>query len=974
MRFTVFTGPDPEANLRELLKRTPLRVGPVCAVAPDSRSVADLERMLAVYSGGAFAGHRVFTLEGLARAVLSLDGPLPETIPAHVKRALIGEIASRRIGSRTPWSALAAYPGFLDILLSFLEDARSSDRDPARGHDLESVASAYDTHLRRLGMCDHEGWIARALEGDLAERFCATLEGSFIIHGFYDLTDRQWRFLERFIRRAKCAAATLTHDPTRPLLFALPDLLLQRCRALGAKVVETAPRFTPGTGAVLRGFRGGVYSGEVHPDRVQLHTFRSMESEADWVAGTIRLGIASGEWDPGDIMIASRYRPGYGSAMHIALRRNGVPVEGGITRPLANHPVTRLALTAIEACIRPDDDELLRAVRLSVFTGTPGGKRSDPVEGADFDDRAWNCMVEDGSPEDFALSVRKMLDLLRVRDNLDGGGDPVCAASEVAAWSRLQEALDTFVTFYTPLKRMMHAAEFSRLLRQFLQDITLAEDPSPGRGVLLADAGHARYAARPVVFLTGMTNSAFPGRYGGFSLHHPEYARWKRDHAEAEDALLFYLAMQGAHTLNFTFPGIDDEGRDSTLSPYVREIRDANSSWIPVTFHHGVPGAAWEGGSADHRGHEENLMRALKTEGGGESPFLDHLEETDAPAAARLWKAVRTFGKLADDEGLPFRSERTREMVRREWGPERVFGVTDLEKYAACPVQFCLARVLGLTVDHETPGEMDPADRGTVIHEILARFHRERLERGDAAPPDSGRDRERMRKICEEIFAARTDVFESLHPVVMLAEKRFILDWMETFLTSEGEYFRSESFRPAFLEADFGLSRRDVPAANPPLRIGDGEDALLVGGRIDRIDLDHTVEPPRLRVIDYKTGERKASFRDLESGRDLQLALYLRAASEGIAPGGAIHDAAFYSLRELELSRYRMPRKGPVTGEEWNALIGEACGHAARMASAIRTGEFPAGKCAKNGYCEFRPLCRGGRNTGEGEEDADADS
>ena len=973
MRFTVFAGPDPDANIRELLKRTPLRVGPVCAVAPDSGSTADLERMLAVYSGGAFEGHRVFTLEGLARAVLSQSGAAPETISAHVKRALIGEIAARRIGSREPWSALAAYPGFLELLLSFLEDVRGSDREPAKGHDLESVATVYDTHLRRLGMCDHEGWIARALEDGLAERFCATLPGSFIIHGFYDLTDRQWRFIERFISLSKCSAASLVHDPSRPQLFALPGLLLQRYRELGATIAEVAPRFPEGTGVVFRGFRGGENTGEAHPEHVQLHTFRSVESEADWIAGSIRRKISTREWNPGDIMIAERYRPEFGGALHIALKRNGIPVEGGVSRPLANHPVTRLALTAIEACIRPDDDELLRAVRLSAFTGKNGGEM-DSGGGADFDDRAWNCMVEDGSPEDFVLSVRKMLDLLRVKDNLNGGGDPVYAASEIAAWSRLREALDTFVEFYTPLKRMMHAAEFNRLLRQFLQDITLAEDPSPGRGVLLADAGHARYAMRPVVFFTGLTNSAFPGRYGGFSLHSPAFARWKREHAEAEDGLLFYMAMQGARTLYFTFPGIDDEGRDSTLSPYVREIRDANSAWLPVVFHHGVPGAAWEDGSSDRRGRMENLLRALKADVSQAPALLDRLERIDAPAAAFLRKGIRTFVELAEDEGLPLRSERSLEMVSRDWGPEHVFGVTDLEKYVACPVQFFLAKILRLKVDRETPGEMEPADRGTIIHEILARFYRERIERGETAPPDSEADRHEMRKICETVFTARAEMFEPLHPVAMLAEKRFILDWMETFLSTEGEYFRSEPFRPEFLEADFGLSRRETPAQHPPLCIEEGGDSLLVGGRIDRIDLDRSTDPPRLRIIDYKTGERKAYYKDLEAGRDLQLALYLRAAAEGVASGSAVYDAAFYSLKELEFSRYKIPRKGPVTGEDWDALIEIARSHAVRIAKAIRAGTFPAGECAKNAYCDFLPLCRGGRNTVEAEEDTLADS
>lgn len=978
MNLTVFTGPDPDANLLELLNRTPLRIGPACAVTPDSRSAGELERMLAVISGSAFAGHRVFTLEGLARAVLSQAGSVPETIPGHLKRALVAEIVSRRIGSGSRYAGLAAYPGFIDLLVSFLEDVRGSDEELARGHDLEAVASVYDTHLRRLGVTDHEGWISLALEDDLVERFAGSLAGSFIVHGFYDLTGRQWRFLERLLRRAGRGAVSLVHDAARPRLFALPSLLLDRFRALGARVVEVEPRFPEGTGGVFRGFRGGVYGGESSQSDVQLHTFRSAESEAGWIAGTLRNGLAKGKWESGEIMIVSRFRPEYGGAIYNALRRNGIPVEGGFSRPLENHPVTRLVLAAVDSCIRPDDEEMLRAVRQSVFTGNPRGQR-EPGGGADFDGRPWNCMVEDGPPEEFVRSVRKMLDLLRVKDNLNGGGDPVRAAFEMAAYSCLLDALDSFVVFYTPLRRMMRAEEFSRLLRQFLRYISLDDTPASGRGILLADAGHARYVSRSVVFFIGLDNTAFPGRHGVFSLHGPGFAQWKREHAEMEDALLFYMAMRGARTLYLTFPGIDDENRDSTLSPYVREIRDGNAGWLPVAFHHGVAGAAWEGGASDRRGRSERLMRVVKQNAGHAEAVLARIEESDADTAALLRNSIRGITELAENRGFVLRSPRSLDAVLHDWGHERVFGVTDLEIFAACPVRFFLSRLLRLKIERETTGEMDPMDRGTVIHEILARFYRERIGKGDPAFLDAVSCRGDMRRICAEVFTGNAEVFAELHPVVMLAEKRFILSWMEAFLESETEYFRDSTFRPEFLEVDFGLRRRgmtpeEFSEPHPALRIGKDGDPVLVGGRIDRIDIDRVSEPPLLRVIDYKTGGRNASLRDLEEGRDLQIALYLRAAEEGVAPGCAIHDGGFYNLREMGLSRYRT-RRGPLTGTEWDGYIDAVCGTVAQAVASIREGRFPAGDCGRSEYCDFRGLCRGGRSApedeGEGEANAD---
>ncbi|MHB9029003.1 MAG: PD-(D/E)XK nuclease family protein [Candidatus Latescibacterota bacterium] len=970
MPFTVFTGPDPEANLNALFGRTPIRNGPLCAVTPDSRSVTDLEKTLARALGNAFTGHRILTMEGLARAVLSQAGPVPETVGPHIQRALAGELARKRVGAHSRFAALAAYPGFVDLLVSWLEDARSSEGQVAPDRELEQIASAYDVHLKRLGMTDHEGWVTLALANELVERFCRSLTGTFIAHGFYDLTDHQWQLLELFIRNARRSAATLVYDPARPELFALPGRMLSRFLTLGARIVEVAPRPAPGTGAILRGFRGGEYIGEADPDKVTIHTFRSVDSESDWIAGTIRSMLAAGVRHPGEIMIVSRFRPGFGSSLHTALRRSNVPVEGGIPRPLVHYPVIRLALAAVEASIHPDNEELIRTVRSSAYTG--GIAFGDA--GLGRDDRAWNCMVEVGSPEDFVLSVRKMLELLGVQERLDGGGDPVCAASEIAAYVRMQELLDEFIAFYTPLRRMMQAGEFARLLKQFLQDASLPDMPSPGRGVLVTDVTHARYISRPVVFITGLDNSAFPARTGGFSLHEPGFAQIKRTHAELEDPLLFYSSMQGAEKLYLTFPGIDDDGRDSTLSPYLREIREKNQTWLTAEFHHGVAGSAWEGGCCNLLGRAETALRFLKRERNDASGLLVGMYARDPALGMFLRNAIRTFISLAEDQGFRLMSPHSLEAVHRDWGDIRVYGVTDLETYAACPVRFFLARLLRLAVERESGGELDPADRGVIIHECLARFYRKRIDRG--TPGFSAGDletcRKEMRDTCEQVFTEQSEVFAALHPVAMLAEKKFILSWMEAFLDHEADYFQRQRFRPEYLEVDFGRSRRERQKLYPPLQLGEGAGKFSVGGRIDRIDVDRSGDKSIFRVIDYKSGSRSVSLRNLEAGRDLQLALYLKAALECILPGCGIHDGVFYSLRELDFSAYRLDRK-PLEGSSWEEYIRIACGKAAEAVNGIRGGFFPVGDCARNGYCEYRPLCRGGRESA-GEEAADAGS
>ncbi len=966
MPFTVYAGPDPDACLRELLCRTPLRVGPLTAVVPDSRSVEAFERMLAGVLGNAFAGHRVYTMEGLARAVIACGGPVPETVEPPVKRALAAEIVRHRFGEHSAYGALSAYQGFVELFSSWLADVRSGDADMPGDRELRSAAEAYENRLGRLGATDHEGWMLGALEGDLPERFATAMPGVFIVHGFSDLTERQGTLIGRIVETARRSAATIPYDATRPELFAVPGALLDRYRAFGAEVVEVFLNSVSGVRAVERRFRGAGATAVYMSGDVAVHTFRSVTSEADWVAGTVRSLVESGDFAPGDIMIASRVRQGFGSPLAAALARNGIPVEGGIPIPLDRHPVVRFILAAVEASMHPFDERLIRVVRTSSFAGPGHGG------GRDFDDRAWNCMVEVGSPDDFTSSVRTMLDILGVEGRLDGCGDPLKAASERAAYARFLELLDMFAGFYTPIRGMMQAAEFNRLFRLFLRDASVPDAPATGRGVLVADANTARHAVRPVVFLTGLDIASFPGRRGSYSLHEPRVARMMREHAQKEDPLLFLMAFHGASKAYFTFPGIDNEGGDSAMSPYLREIVTYSGGKIEPVFHRAVPGAAWEGGSGNRRGGAERLVRMLREDPGRAQKFLDAASHIDARLTEETRQAVLRTVAGADERG--YRIESGLDDLRREWDDHRAFTVSELEDYAVCPIKFLFSRLFGLDIEMKFPGEINPAERGMIVHDILARFHRAVMERGGIDNAFSDRDamKRLMGDICERVFSEHADVFTGLHRVAASSERRFLRGWMEAYLEREEAYAAGEPFRPAYCEVGFGRHVRDGAEEHPPLSVGHDGETVLVQGRIDRIDIAPGRRSPLVRVIDYKIGGYTASGADLAAGFDLQIPLYLKAAVESIMPGAEVHDGMFYGLREMELKGYRIDRK-PLTGDGWQEFINVACTAAVASARGIRAGLFPSAGCGKNDRCGFLSICRGGRGR-DTMENGDADS
>jgi len=962
MNLTVYTGPDPSANLAELLKRTPFRRGSVCAVVPDRRSVTAMQKHLAELSGNAFMGHRVYTMEGLALAILSYNDCPSTIIPDHLKRALVTEIVKSRIGEHSKFAAVAEYPGFVSLLVTFIEETRSRfggkvSSDP----ELVSITTAYESHLRRLNLTDHEGVVSLALESDSIERFAAAFNGSLILDGFYDLTERQFKLLRRLFEAFSLSAATLVNDPSRPALFGLPDILLSGYRSVGARLIEVSGSEHSVPGDVLSGFRGGTYPPFGDSEYVQIHTFRNETSEADWIAGTVHSMLQAGTFSPEDIMIVSRFRPGYGSPVERALRREGIPVRDGFSRQFTTHPVVRLAIDALEASLHSEKEDLLSSVQRSCFTGDQSFRKYDFLDG--IDDRGWSCMTASvDSPEGYAASFKKMIECLKVKDNLNGGGKRERAVSEMAVYERLFELLDEFTAIYSPFRKMMRLNEFNRLLNDFLGSVSISDRPSPSAGIEVLDVNHARYVKRDIVFVTGLDDSTFPDRYYNYSLHNSDINSELREHHRMEEPLLFYMSACRAKRLYLTFPGIDDEGRDNAMSPYLREIYEGTSSWSSPHFHTYVAGAAWEQGTADGRGQKEQIIRILKRDFTRASSILSYVNAHDNSKGKCIRKAVESFISRVEDTGIDISTHPSFEETQHEWSRERVFAVTDLEMYISCPIRFFLKRIMSLSPELPVTGDIDPATRGHLVHVILARFYSERVKRYGKAVFDVNElsdCKDMMKEIVEDVFERSVHRIGKLHPVMLLAEKRFLQLWMESFLEHEIEYFEQTNFEPSGFEIDFGLTGGNR-SSYPFLKVTHEKETVLIGGRIDRIDLETSGEDRYLRIIDYKTGLIKNSNKDLVMGYGLQIPLYLAAAVENIFSGSLIHDGVFYSLKEMEFKTYRNKSRKQIIRDEWNEYIENACKLAANAASKIRIGYFPAPEDEKEctDRCEFRSLCR----------------
>ena len=949
-----------------LFRKTAIEKGPLCVVVPDARAVEAMQQRLAKLYGGAYLGHSVYTFEGLAHDILTASESAPEPVSTPVKRAILTELVKGRMGAGSRYEGIASYPGFVTLFIAWLEDTRSGSVSMStEDSELSALANAYADTLSRLNLDDHEGIVLKALEDSFPEIFAERFGGAFILDGFYDLTPKQLELVRRLVEAFPRSVATLPIDNKRQDLFSLPLTLLKKFQAIGAKTVDVTPDYASFPDSVLAAFHSENHKAlqsNVNGS-IELHTFRNTNSEADWLAGYIRDMIARDNVNPRDIMLVSRFNPSFGTPLVMSLLRYGVPVEGGISRRLTTAPVVRLALDALDAAIHPENEALLKKVQRSSYTLGKEASARDLLEG--IDEKGWSCRIaEFDTPEGYAASLKNVLDDLGVSHGLTGRSGE-SAFFDLASYETLIESLDNFAEITGSFRKMMRASEFSALLANYLASVALPMSMSPGQGVLVADVQHARYTSRKITVMTGLDDSSYPYIESGYSLLGQAVAQKIRTERKMEEPLLFYSAAIGATKLILTFSGIDDEGGDSSMSPYLRELITLATPAITPQFHAAVPGASWEGGPRDKAGEGECLIRILKQNQTDMSSIAQDLSRKKRTLYDSMIASVNAYTALLSAPDIDISNQAFYMNMAALWGEDRIFSVTALEMYSDCPVKFYFSRIVGLDVYKPSPGEIEPLVRGNIIHDILAAFFTAVSEREwhTSLPLENVHETKSiMYGIVDTVFDNFRVEMSSIHALAILSERKALHTLMEHFVEAETERLGDDILQPESFEVPFGRAgKNDDDEPYPPLETGEEGESIRIGGRIDRIDRGEVEGSEYFRIIDYKTGaEVKASATELRAGTALQAPLYIEAVRKSIKPEAKVFDGALYSLREMKLKPYIENRKA-LQMASWDFYVDQAISLVRDSVRSIRAGVFPTpeGDCAKK-RCEFISVCRGG--------------
>jgi ATP-dependent helicase/nuclease subunit B len=165
--------------------------------------------------------------------------------------------------------------------------------------------------------------------------------------------------------------------------------------------------------------------------------------------------------------------------------------------------------------------------------------------------------------------------------------------------------------------------------------------------------------------------------------------------------------------------------------------------------------------------------------------------------------------------------------------------------------------------------EIENHDVGNILHLVLERFTGVLMKDFKTAQDE------------KQLNAAVSSIVEQAAAEcvnsILLSDERYLHFKNRLNATAQrscrimAEHLNRSEFRIAAAEAEFGGDK-------PLVFMIDDQNIIELSGRVDRIDKAEFEGRQLVCVIDYKTGSRRFSFKDLWYGLQLQLVVYLMAA------------------------------------------------------------------------------------------------
>lgn len=933
------------------------------------------------------------TLPGLARERDGASGDDREVVTPAFRLLILRQLVREHVRPGDYFGKVAGTAGFIRRLADLRSQLKQSEAgaealaaavqaasphaaNPAfarKGEEIAALQRHYDDYLQAHRLCDPEDLMTRAIARiqEAADSPGVVWPPLLLVDGFAAFTPLQLSFLQALPTRVPRLVITLTHDSSRPVLFARSAETLARLRDRfpAAVVTELPPGPRHAVAPGLRLLEQQLFRGEAPAPAVDesVRVFAAPDElmQVEMVAREIRRLIDRNGYRPREIGLLARSVADLAPVIKSVFGRYDIPVWLHIGERLGANPFVACIAALLRVWLRDwRRDDLLRFLRSS-FLGL-NRFALGALEG-----KARGLGLQHGRSRWLAAAGEPGAPLTQLLQRLAGWQDR-CSATRAPAefCAALSQALIDLGLIATPAAetgesprtapRAVEDACAWESARNILDDLSRLE-PLPAGGPWryegFAEAAMAGWAEGfynlpannedrvqvmevydlrghqfRAAFVLDLIEGVFPRQPREDPFFRDDERQMLACHGSVtlplsvaqadEERLLFYQAVTTpGERLVLCYPETDG-GRPTLPSFFLDEAGQALT--LPPAQSLSLADAVPDPAEAVLPG--ERLAFLAAALGDGEQPEDDRAPEPlrRLCAALREEQPERLARLLsARDARRPYHLSHP--ALRSRWhGRRGTCTVSELETVLACPFQHFLSYRLRIGGAVDGAG---PLDQGQILHEALRRFFSEVRASGFPEPEPA---LDRLRALCRERFEETP--LDGRPYRIRLAEGA-LLRYLEGFLQREISYRQASRMDLAHLELAFGpqCGAADAPedgallstdgeprgptdpASTPqPLVVRSGDAEVRLSGKIDRID--RTPDGYAL-VLDYKLGKAR-TLKQIQEGESLQMPVYWLAVEQllGLTPVGGAYDAMREGQRPIiarcDLADHAFSHKG----------------------------------------------------------------
>ncbi len=245
---------------------------------------------------------------------------------------------------------------------------------------------------------------------------------------------------------------------------------------------------------------------------------------------------------------------------------------------------------------------------------------------------------------------------------------------------------------------------------------------------------------------------------------------------------------------------------------------------------------------------------------------------------------------LSIDKGMRNREGAIGEKIATElYGSDLMLSPSQIEKYHLCKFShFCR---YGLNLNPQKRAEITAMDSGNAIHFVLEHLLRDYTKNELSAFTSAELD-DKVSELLSEFLAVQIGSSA-------LDDNRvcYSINRLKSTVLPVLEYIIHELDYSGFTPVDLELKIKHKQDLEPYIITSESGTKIGVHGKVDRVDVKKTGDKTYVRVIDYKSGAKSFSEKELDYGINLQMLLYLFSIWENgeerygkdIVPSGVLY-------------------------------------------------------------------------------------